>query len=51
MYVWAKDAQGNVSNSVVGSIFYDNVPPTAAYTVSQPVANGPVTIRVTLSGV
>lgn len=49
--MWAKDAQGNVSNSVTGTIFFDNVPPTAGYTLSQPVPNGPVTIRVTLSGV
>ncbi len=49
VYVWAKDAQGNVSNSVVDGLFFDNVAPTAGYTVNQPVANGPVTIRVTLS--
>ena len=49
--MWAKDAQGNVSNSVSGSIFFDNIPPTAAYTLSQPIANGTITIRVTLSGV
>ncbi|MGE4444307.1 MAG: putative Ig domain-containing protein, partial [Candidatus Altimarinota bacterium] len=53
VYVWAKDAAGNVSNSVSQSIYFDNIAPIASVTYSAaPGATvQSVTLTVTLGAV